>query len=170
MVLPTWALPIALVAMLIGLIGVFLPIVPGVGFIWLVALIYALLERFATIDPATFGVLSALGLIGVTTDIWTSQVGATVGGASWRSMLVGLLGGTIGALVGLLFLGVGAVPGAILGALLGVLLMEWRAGKDWEQASRAAGGWLIGCLLSSVFQAIIAVLMIGIFAWQALRG
>ena len=170
MVLPNWALPIALVAMFIGLVGVFLPIIPGVGFIWLVALVYALVEHFATIDPATFAVLSALGLIGVTTDLWTSQVGASVGGASWKSMLVGLLGGTIGGLVGLLFLGVGAIPGAILGALLGVVLMEWREGKDWEQASKAAGGWLIGCLLSSVVQAIIAILMIGIFTWQALRG
>ena len=170
MVLPPWALPVTLVAMFIGLVGVFLPVLPGVGFIWLVALIYAIAEKFTTIDPATFAVLSALGVIGLTSDLWTSQIGATAGGASWKSMLVGIVGGAVGGLVGLLFFGVGAIPGAILGALLCVVLMERREGKTWEEASKAAGGWLLGCLLSSAIQAVIAVLMIGIFAWQALRG
>jgi uncharacterized protein YqgC (DUF456 family) len=170
MVLPPWALPAALAAMFIGLLGVFLPVVPGVGLIWIVALVYALAEEFATIDPATFAVLSALGVIGITSDLWTSQVGATAGGASWKSMLVGIVGATVGGLVGLLFFGVGAIPGAILGALLCVVLMEWRQGRSWEQAGRAAGGWLLGCLLSSFVQAAIAVGMIGIFAWQALSG
>lgn len=170
MVLPSWALPVTLVAMLIGLVGVFLPVLPGIGLIWLAALIYAIAEKFATIDPATFAVLSALGVIGLTSDLWTSQIGATAGGASWKSMLAGLVGGSVGGLVGLLFFGVGAIPGAILGALLCVVLMEWREGKNWEQASKAAGGWLLGCLLSSAVQTAIGALMIAIFIWQALRG
>jgi uncharacterized protein YqgC (DUF456 family) len=170
MVLPPWALPVALAAMFVGLIGVFLPVVPGVGFIWLVALTYALAEKFSTVDPATFAAISALGVIGLTSDLWTSQIGATAGGASWKSMLVGIGGGMIGGLVGAVFFGVGAILGAILGALLCVVLMEWREGKSWEQASRAAGGWLLGCLMSTAVQAIIALLMIAIFSWQALRG
>ena len=81
MPLPPWAFPVAMVAMVVGLIGVFVPVVPGIGLIWLAALIYALADDFRAIDPATFAVLSALGVVGVTTDLWTSQVGATVGGA-----------------------------------------------------------------------------------------
>ncbi len=170
MVLPTWALLVAIVAMFGGLVGVFVPILPGIGLIWLTALIYALAERFATIDPVTFTTLTILAGIGLTTDLWTSQIGASVGGASWRSMLVGAVGGAVGALAGALFFGVGAIPGGILGALLGVVLMEWREGKNWQEASKAATGWLVGCLLSSVFQTLIAVVMIVIFTWQALRG
>jgi hypothetical protein len=159
-----------MVAMFVGLAGVFLPILPGVGLIWLTALIYALAERFATIDPVTFTVLTVLAGFGLTTSLWTSQIGASVGGASWRSMLVGVVGGTVGALIGAIFFGVGAIPGGVLGALLGVVLMEWREGKNWEQASKAASGWLVGCLLSSVFQALVGTVMIVIFTWQALRG
>ena len=168
--LPMWVFWVALGAMIVGLIGVILPIVPGVGFIWLVALIYAIAERFATIDPITFAVLTVLGAIGVSADLWMSHAGAKVGGASAWSLLAGLGLGAIGAIVGLVFLGVGAVPGAILGAILGIVLAEWYRHRDWREAFKVGGGWLIGCTLSGGVQFLIGVLMIVIFVWQVLRG
>jgi uncharacterized protein YqgC (DUF456 family) len=170
MVLPMWAFWIAAVAMAIGLIGVILPVVPGVGLIWIVILIYALAERFATIDWITFAVLTVLGAIGVSADLWMSQVGAKAGGASPWSLLVGLLLGVIGAIVGSLFFGIGAIPGAIIGAVVGVVIAEWHRREDWNEAFRVGGGWLAGCALSGVVQLIIAILMVLIFVWQALRG
>ena len=170
MVLPTWVFWVALVAMFVGLIGVILPIVPGVGFIWIVALVYAIAEQFATIDPITFVVLTILGAVGVSADLWMSHAGAKIGGASVWSLLAGLLLGTVGAIVGLIFLGAGAVPGAILGALLGIVLAEWYRGKDWREAFKVGGGWLVGCTLSGGVQFLIAILMIVVFVWQALRG
>ena len=170
MILPMWAFWLALAAMAVGLIGVILPVVPGVGFVWLVVLVYAIAERFATIDPITFTVLTVFGAFGVSADLWMSQIGAKVGGASVWSLLAGLLLGTIGAIVGLIFLGVGAVPGAVLGAVLGVFLAEWYRRKDWREAFKAGGGWLVGCTLSGGVQLPIAILMIVIFVWQALRG
>ncbi len=170
MVLPMWAFWVALAAMVIGLVGVILPVVPGVGLIWLVVLVYAIAERFTTIDPITFTILTALGAVGFTADLWMSQMGAKVGGASIWSLLAGVVLGAIGAIVGLAFLGVGAVPGAILGAVAGIFLAEWYRRKDWRQAFKAGGGWLIGCTLSGGVQFLIATLMILIFTWQALKG
>jgi uncharacterized protein YqgC (DUF456 family) len=170
MVLPMWAFWLTLAAMGVGLLGVFLPIVPGVGFIWIVVLAYAIAESFATIDPITFTVLTILGAIGVSADLWMSQVGAKAGGASIWSLLAGLVLGAIGAIVGAIFLGVGAIIGAIIGAVAGIILAEWYQRKDWEEAFKAGGGWLIGCTLSGGVQFLIAVLMILIFVWQALRG
>nr|HID13746.1 DUF456 domain-containing protein [Anaerolineae bacterium] len=170
MALPSWAFWVALAAMIVGLIGVILPVVPGVGFIWLVALVYAIAERFTTIDPITFAVLTVLGAIGFTADLWMSQVGAKIGGASLWSLLAGLVLGAIGAVVGLAFLGVGAVPGAIVGAVAGVILAEWYRRKDWREAFKAGGGWLVGCTLSSGLQFLIAIMMILLFVWQALKG
>jgi uncharacterized protein YqgC (DUF456 family) len=169
-VLPMWAFWIALVAMVVGLAGVILPVVPGVGFIWLVVLVYAVAERFSTIDPVTFAVLTVLGAIGVSADLWVSQAGAKIGGASIWSLVAGLVLGAIGAIVGLVFLGVGAVPGAILGTFLGIVLAEWYRRRDWREAFKVGGGWLIGCTLSGGVQFLIAILMILIFAWQVLRG
>jgi uncharacterized protein YqgC (DUF456 family) len=170
MILPMWAFWLALAAMVVGLLGVILPVVPGVGFIWLVVLAYAIAERFTTIDPITFTVLTILGAIGLSADLWMSQAGAKFGGASIWSLLAGLVLGAIGAVVGLAFLGVGAVPGAVIGAIAGVILAEWYQRKDWREAFKAGGGWLVGCTLSGGVQFLIAILMILIFVWQALRG
>ena len=170
MVLPMWTFWVALAMMVVGMIGVILPVVPGVGFIWLVTLAYAIAERFATIDPITFTVLTALGAIGLTADLWMSQVGGKIGGASIWSLLSGLVLGAIGAIVGLAFLGIGAVPGAIVGTVAGVVLAEWYRRKDWREAFKAGAGWFVGCTLSGGVQLLIAILMILIFTWQALRG
>ena len=166
-----WAFLVALAAMIIGLVGVILPILPGVGFIWIVVLVYAITERFATIDPVTFAVLTVLGAIGFTTNLWMSRAGAKLAGASVSSTLAALAAGVIGAALGSVLFGVGAVPGAIVGAFTGVALAEWYQHKDWREAFKAAGGWLIGCTLSGIVQFFVAILMIAIFVWQALpRG
>lgn len=170
MVLPMWAFWVALAAMVIGLIGVILPVVPGVGFIWIVVLVYAIAEQFATIDPLTFAVLTVLGAIGFSADLWMSHAGAKIGGASVWSLLAGFVLGAIGAILGLAFLGIGAVPGAMVGAVLGVLLAEWYQRRDWNEAFKVVGGWLIGCTLSGGVQFLIATLMILIFVWQTLKG
>lgn len=170
MALPMWAFVTALIAMFVGIIGVILPVVPGVGFIWIVVLVYAIAERFATIDLITFTVLTILGAIGFTADLWMTQVGARAGGASPTSLLVGLLLGVVGALVGLIFLGVGAIPGAIVGAIAGVIVAEYHRREDWVEAFKAGGGWAAGCLLSGGVQLVIGILMILIFVWQVLRG
>lgn len=170
MVLPMWAFWAALAAMGIGLVGVVLPGVPGVGLIWLVALVYAIAERFATIDPLTFAALTVLGIVGVTSDIWTSQVGGKLAGASWKALLASMGLGLVGGLIGLLFWGVGAVPGAAIGALLGIVLVEYQHRRDWQEAMRAGAGWAIGCLLSMAVQLAVSVMMILLFVWQALAG
>jgi len=170
MVVPTWVFWLTLVAMVVGLVGVVLPVIPGVGFIWLAVLAYSLAERFATIDPLTFTILTVLAAAGVSADLWMSQLGAKAGGASVLAMVAGIVGGAIGALVGAVFFGVGAVPGAVLGALIGVVAVEWHRRKDWREAFKAGGGWLVGCTLSGGVQLVIALLMIAIFVWQALKG
>jgi uncharacterized protein YqgC (DUF456 family) len=165
--LPLWAYWVALAAMFVGLLGVVLPLVPGVGLIWIVSLVYALAEGFATIDPLTFAVLTVLGAIGFTADLWMTQLGAKIGGASIWSLLAGLLLGTIGAIVGLVYLGAAAGPLAAIGAVMGIVLAEWYRRKSLREAIKAGGGWLVGCTLSGVLQLLIAALMILIFVWQA---
>jgi hypothetical protein len=167
--------------MIVGLLGVFLPLIPGVGLIWVAALIYAISEGFATIDPITFTVLTILGAVGVTSDIWMSKLGATIGGASFRALMAGLglgiLGGAIGLLLSIIgtvfgapFLAIGIAPCAIVGAVLGVFLVERHVREDWREALKATGGWAVGCILSGVVQFIISSLMILVFVWQALKG
>jgi uncharacterized protein YqgC (DUF456 family) len=165
-----WAFWIALLAMIIGLCGIVVPILPDIALIWFVILVWAIAERFTAIDPVTFMALTFLGALGSSADFWMSQAGAKIGGASIRSLFVGLALGAVGAAVGLVFLGIGAVPGAVLGALVGLVLTEWYRRKDWRGTLKVVGGWLIGYILSVGVQLSIGILMIFIFVWQVLTG
>ncbi len=168
MSLPEWAFWLTLGVMVVGLIGTVIPFLPGVELIWLAALIYAIAERFATIDPLTFAALTALAAIGITANIWASHLGSRLGGASWQALLAGLGLGAAGFIVGLFVGGIGAVPGGLIGALVGVLLVEYHQRKDWKEVARAGTGWLAGCLLSGLIQMILGMMMILLFIWQGL--
>ena len=168
--LPTWAFWVALGTMVISLLGVFVPVLPDVVFIWFVILVYAIAEGFATIDPLTFIVITLLAALGFSAEFWMSQAGAKVSGASTWSILAGIFLGVIGGAIGLIFFGIGAVPGALLGALVGLILAEWYRRRDWRKTLRVVGGWLAGYLASVVVQLSIGIWMILIFVWQVLRG
>jgi len=156
-------LVVALVLMFIGLLGVILPLVPGIVLVYLAALLYAVIEGFAKIGPVTLAVLTVLAVVGVTADLWVSSLGAKVGGASvWA-----LLGGLALGLVGLVFF---SLPGAILGSVLGVIMVEMGRVGDWRKVLKSGGGWLIGWLLSTVVQLSLALIMIAIFLWQVRQG
>jgi len=166
----TAALTIALFVMLVGLVGVILPVLPGLILVWLGILVYALIEGFAAIDPLTFVVLTLLAGVGVSADIWMTQLGAKLGGASWRSQLLGLAGGFVGAVLFFFLGGVSAAFGALVGSIGGVFVGEYWRYENWSRALRSGAGWLVGWLTSMILQLIIGVVMIAIFVWQVFRG
>ena len=156
-------LGVTLLVMLVGLIGIVLPIIPGTVVIFLSALVYALLDRFQAVGWPTLVIMGVLTAIATTADIWASTIGAKMGGASGWSIVVGLVGGLVGFV---LF----SLPGAIIGAILGVLLTEIVRVGDWRQAFKAGGGWIAGWLLSTVVQLGIGLAMTAIFIWQVMKG
>ncbi len=170
MVLPTWAFWVTLVVMLIGLVGTVVPVLPDVVLIWLAALAYAVAEGFATIDPITFAAITLLGAIGITTEIWVSQLGGKLGGASWQALLAGMGLGAVGFVVGLFVGGIGALPAALVGALAGVVLVEYLRRRDWKETARAGAGWVAGCLVSGGIKLLLGLAMILLFVWQATKG
>lgn len=169
MVLPAWAFWLTLGVMVLGLIGVLIPVLPGIELIWLAALIYAIAERFATIDLLTFIVLTIMAGLGITANIWGSQLGGKMGGASWQALLAGTGLGALGFLIGLIAGSIGAIPAGLIGALAGTLAVEYYRRKDWKGSVRASAGWLAGCLLSGVVQFILGLAMILLFVWRAIK-
>jgi len=153
----------ALVLMFIGLLGVLLPLIPGVALIWATALVYAIAEGFDKVDPITMVVLSLIALPGITADIWVSNLGAKMGGASLWGILASLVGGIVGFIAF-------SVPGALIGSLVGLLGVELLRAGDWRQALKASGGLIIGWLLSTLLQLGVGAVLIVIFWWQARGG
>jgi uncharacterized protein YqgC (DUF456 family) len=159
----TIALALTLVAMLVGLIGIVLPVIPGTIIIFLAALLYAVFDGFQAVGWPTLVVLGLMTVVATTADIWASSFGAKVGGASGWSVVVGLVAGLVGFIVF-------SLPGAIIAAILGVLLTEILRLGDWRQALKAGGGWALGWALATVAQLGLGLAMVAIFIWQVLQG
>ncbi len=178
--LPLW---IALAAMLLGLVGAVVPGLPGVPLIFLSALVYAYLGGFEEIGGWMVALLGLFAVLAIAADYIATSYGARRFGASWAGTLGGAIGGLVGTVAGLLFFGVGAFFGLILGTIGGVFLGEYLRRQrqpssppngegeegtgsqrgDWQRASRAAGGVLVGYLFSSIAQLILGIISVGVF-------
>jgi uncharacterized protein len=157
---------LAVIAMLVGLAGTVLPALPGIALIWISALIYGIVDRFTTLTPAVFAVITVLAAIGLAADFFLTQAATRFTGASWQATIAGVVGGIIGMIIGFFAAGIGAGVGGIAGALVAVIGVEYVHRKDLRLAVKAGGGWLAGCLASRAMQFVIAFLMVIIFVWR----
>lgn len=140
----------------LGLIGSILPLVPGPPLIWLGALYYGWQTEWTAVGWPSLLLLLLLAIVGGTADLWVGYLGANRGGASGWATLASLVGGLVGLLVF-------SIPGAIIGSVGAIVVVEYLRHRDWRRVLRAGGGYLIGSLLSSVVEVVIALMMIGIF-------
>ena len=175
---------ITLLVMLVGLVGSALPGLPGVPLIFISALVYAIVTDFEVVGGLTIALLGVFAAIALVLDFVATAYGARRFGASNWGTAGGAIGGIVGALVGALFLGIGALFGLLLGTIGGVFLGEYlkrreghtaghgeqprvrpaRSGRgDWQRASRAAGGVLIGYVASAIVQGFLGLLSVIVF-------
>lgn len=142
--------------MLVGLIGAILPLVPGPPLIWLGALYYGWRTAWVDVGWPSLTLLLILAIIGGTADVWMGYLGANRGGASAWATLASLVGGLVGVIVF-------SIPGAIIGSIAAIVIVEYARHRDWQKVLRASGGYLVGSLLATVVEFVIAICMIGIF-------
>jgi hypothetical protein len=142
--------------MVLGLAGVFIPVLPDISLIWAAALGYGLLVGWGRWGPWLFAGITVLAVVAAAADLWTSGAGARLGGAS----LWGILGGLGLGLVGLILL---PPLGGLLGLLAGTFLVEYLRLRSAERALRATLGMGLGYGASFVVKLILGMMMIG--AW-----
>lgn len=149
-----WILAAALV--LIGLVGMVLPALPGTPLIFLGLLTAAWIENFSKVGGITVGLLGALAALAWLVDYAAASLGAKRVGASAQAVV----GAVLGTLVGLFF----GLPGLIFGPLLGAVLGELSAGRDHRQAAVAGIGTWIGMVLGLAAKLALGFTMVGVFA------
>ncbi len=142
--------------MLLGLIGIIVPILPDLLLVWGGALAYGLIVGWGTIGPWMFAVITLLGILGGLAEGWVTGVGARKGGASLWSVL----GGFALGLVGLIVLG---PLGFLTGLLLGIFLLELYRHRDAKNAARATAGTGLGYGASFLVKFLFGLGMIA--AW-----
>lgn len=146
-----WLITLALFG--IGLVGVFIPGLPGIGLIFAGILVYAIATDFTTISLTLVVVFGIIGALALLSDYVGSAVGARVGGGKGKT----LLGTTLGAIGGLL---VANVPGLLVGAFAGALVGARMEGKTTQQAAKIALASVLGVLGATVVQFILGIIMI----------
>lgn len=157
---------LAVFFMLVGLVGVVIPMLPGTLLIWLTVLLYAVLERangFTAIDPLTFIVISLIAIVTGLADLWLPLVGAKASGSSRRALVFGALG----ALAGTFLIPI-PLLGTVIGYAAGILLGEYHKHRDWHRALRAGAGGVAGWGIATVLQFSGGLLILLLFVWQVL--
>lgn len=147
--------------MIIGLIGLIVPLFPGITVIWLAALIYGIVTGFDIFGAIMFILISAGFLAGVSVDNLLMGVGARQGGASWWTIGIGILAGLAGTLL---------LPplGGFIAAPAAVFLVELWRNKEWRSAWKATSGLALGWGLSLLIRIGIGAFMVGLWLIWAL--
>jgi uncharacterized protein YqgC (DUF456 family) len=150
------------VLFLVGLVGIVLPVFPGLPLIWGGILLYGWLTGFEKITMGVLVLTGIITLLGSLLDFLAGILGAKVTGASWY----GVLGALLGALFGFIIFNVlGLMGGAFVGAFVG----EYLKYNKTDRALRAGVGTILGTVLGIILKIFFAFLLLGIFLWNVLQ-
>lgn len=146
---------LAVLLLVAGLIGLFVPVLPGAPLIFAGLVIAAWAEDFHYAGLWTVVLLAIITLLTLGVDFWATIFGAKKFGASKRAVIGALIGLVIGIFLGF--------PGIIFGPFIGAVVGELSAQKNFKQATRAGVGATIGLVLGAAIKLALALTMIGVF-------
>ncbi|HPJ11766.1 MAG TPA: DUF456 domain-containing protein [Flavobacterium sp.] len=151
-------LVLGLLCMLGGILGSFLPVLPGPGLSWLGLLLLYLTET-VKMNYWVLGISLLITIIISLLDyVIPAQGTKRFGGSSY-----GVWGTNIGLVVGIFApIPLGFIIGPFVGAWVGELIYN---SKDHNRAFKAATGSFIGFLASSFMKFVVCVAFLGLFVW-----
>jgi uncharacterized protein YqgC (DUF456 family) len=142
-------------AIITGMAGLILPVLPGPLLLFIGLVLAAWAEDFSHVGGMTITVLALIALLAHVIDFIAGVLGARKFGAHRRA----LIGGAIGAVLGIFFGFIGIILGPFIGAVLGQL----SASSDLKTAGRAGLGTWIGLILGTAVKIALGFTMIGVF-------
>jgi uncharacterized protein YqgC (DUF456 family) len=148
-----------LIFIILGIIGSFLPVLPGpiMGWIGLLMLQFtSFMEKNWTFIGITFAVAILVFVL--------DYIIPAIGTKKYGGTKFGVYGSIIGLILGLGFGPLGIILGPFLGALVGELLKD---SNDTKRALRAAYGSFIGFLISTGLKFAVSITFMVLFIRQA---
>ena len=140
----------------LGIIGSFLPVLPGPVTSWVGILLIHLTEAIP-FDWTYVGITLAIAVLIYFLDYVIPALGTKKFGGS----KYGIYGTTIGLIIGLIFFGpLGIIIGPFTGALVGELMYD---SNNSKRAIKAAFGSFIGFLFSTGLKFIVSLIFAGLF-------
>ncbi|MDB4225837.1 DUF456 domain-containing protein [bacterium] len=146
---------IAALFMLLGIIGSFIPILPGPITSWFGLLIVHFTDAIP-IDKSFLIITFTIALF-----IWLlDYIIPAIGTKRFGGTKYGMIGTTIGLIVGL----IAPIPGGIIiGPFIGALIGELINKSDTKKATKAAFGSFIGFLTSTFIKFVVAIIYLGLY-------
>ncbi|HRY12811.1 MAG TPA: DUF456 domain-containing protein [Syntrophomonadaceae bacterium] len=149
----TAVLIIALLFILVGIAGTFLPVLPGVALIFAAIAAYGWYEGFQSITAGYLMVLAGLTVISMLVDYLSAYWGAKY----FDSSRLGMWGAVLGSVVGIfLFPPLGILICPWLGAVGGELIQ----GHEYKKAMKSGLGAVIGLFSGIAFKVAIGIGML----------
>jgi len=151
-------LVVATFFMLLGIIGSFLPVLPGPLTSWFGLLIFHLTDAIPmnwTFIIITFIIAMIIWLL--------DYIIPAMGTKKFGGSKAGMIGTTLGLIVGL----IAPIPGGIIiGPFVGAFIGEMSNKNDSKTALKAAFGSFLGFLTSAFIKFIVAVIYFGLFVMK----
>lgn len=148
---------------LVGILGSFLPVLPGPPVSW-VGLLLLHLTKAVPDNWWFLGITLAIALVVTIMDYIIPAAGTKKFGGS----KAGMWGSIIGLLVAIFFPVLGPL-GIIVWPFVGALVGELANNADKDKALKAAFGSFIGFLTGTFLKFLIAVVYAGLFIWKAIE-
>lgn len=148
-----WVIAVALIV--IGVVGVIVPALPGIALIYGGIVLGAWIGHFEKVGSGTLIALGVLAAVGFVIDYVATTVAAQKAGAS----RLGLIGAAVGTVAGI-FMG---LIGIFFMPLVGAAVGEYLARRDALRAGRIGIATWLGLLAGVVAKLAIVCAMIGVF-------
>jgi len=156
-------LVIGFVLMLVGIIGSFLPVLPGPPISWLGLLLLYLTKAV----PNNWWMLGITLFFAVFITVLDYVIPA-IGTKKFGGSRAGMIGTIIGLLVAIFVPALGAF-GIIIWPFVGALVGELINKADQKTALKAAFGSFLGFLTGTLMKFVVGVIYLGIFIWKAIE-
>lgn len=147
-------LGIAFLAMLVGMVGVVVPVLPGLLIVWLVGVSSLLWQGADTVGWLVAAWLTGLFALGTLATVLLPARRGREAGATTASFATGLTGAVLGFFVL-------PVAGFLVGFVVGLLLGERGRLGEWEAARRSTLEVLRGYGLGVLLELVLGVTMVG---------
>jgi uncharacterized protein YqgC (DUF456 family) len=154
------------ICMIVGILGSFLPVLPGISLSW-IGLLLLYMTKVVPMNYWVLGITLAVTIIiSVLNYIIPAKGTKKFGGSTY-----GVWGTNIGLVVGIFApIPFGFIIGPFAGAFIGELIYD---SKDHNRALKAATGSFIGFLTSSFINFMLCIIFFGLFltiVWQNRAG
>lgn len=147
---------IAFILMIVGILGSFLPVLPGPPISW-VGLLLLYLTNAVPMSYTVLGVTLVVALVvGILDYVIPAKGTKRFGGSKY-----GIWGTNIGLVIGILApIPFGFIIGPFVGAFVGEMIND---SKDSQKAFKAATGSFIGFLASTFIKFVVSMVFFGLF-------